>query len=267
MKRVIHYTESTINISNYSFNVKLSVIVPVYNEAKIISKTLPILQNYLDNLEIEYELIIFDDHSNDETASILQKLSRYSRISPNEKTIVRKWRIIRSNRRLGKGRSISQAINLARGEFVIFMDVDLSTELTHIPELLDRLNNGADIVIGSRLIKNAKVTNRSTTRHILSKTYNSILRTLFSTKITDHQCGFKAFKRNTVISMLDKIEDNSFFWDTELLIRAQESELVVNEIPINWNDRRNGVFKITSGIPVLMISIIKFMKRRKKNTN
>ena len=214
----------------------ITIILPVHNEEKTLEANVELLRK---SLKKDYEIILAEDGSTDNTVAIAKKL----------KDVI----LITSSKRLGRGLALSNAIRQAKGERIIYMDADLATELPHIKDMLEQ---NYDIVTGSRLLPGSVVTNRSAIREFFSKSYNLLIRLLFNSKIKDHQCGFKAFKR-TVIPLLETVQDHHWFWDTELLIRAQKQGLSVKEIPVKWADRKNSKVKLHTDIIYMGLAAIR----------
>jgi len=116
------------------------------------------------------------------------------------------------------------------------MAVDLSTDLGALPDLLlPLLALRADVTIGSRLAPGAEVT-RGVKRELISRAYNLLLRTTLGVTFSDAQCGFKAARREVIAPLLDSVEDDSWFFDTELLYQAQRHRLAIHEVPVRWVD-------------------------------
>ena len=114
------------------------------------------------------------------------------------------------------------------------MDVDLSTDLSSLGDLLVALlEDRADVMIGSRLAPGAKVT-RGLRREVISRSYNILLRASLGLGVSDAQCGFKAIRRDVLTPLLDLVQDDSWFFDTELLYHARRSKLAIHEIPVRW---------------------------------
>lgn len=201
---------------------KVSIIIPIYNGEAHIEKALPLLEKTMGGGD--YELIIAEDGSTDRTLEILERL----------KPEFPQMRILSSKTRLGRGKSLSDAILAASGEICLYMDVDAATDLSEIPKAINAMES-ADIVSGSRLLPASKVS-RSATREIFSRGYNLLIRTLFGSKLHDHQCGFKAVRRERILQFLPLVKDTHWFWDTELLVLAQRKGLSVKEIPVKWNE-------------------------------
>lgn len=223
----------------------LSVIVPVYNEALLISKNMPKLKQTLDSFGHDYELIIAEDGSSDDSVSIAEKF-----VSKNIK-------LLTSKKRLGRGLALRNAIMASKGEIIVYMDADLATDLKHLPQLIEEIKKGFHISTGSRLISGSDVYGRTFLREIFSRWYNIILRLLFKTSIHDHQCGFKAFRKSTILPLLEEVQDNHWFWDTELLIRAQSKDFKVSEVPVKWTDKKNSTVSLVSDIFSMGLAVLK----------
>ena len=222
----------------------ISIVLPVYNEAKTISSNILKLRSFMDQLGVDYEIIVCEDSSTDDTLEVIQGIASD------------RLRILHSEKRLGRGRSLSNAMTLAKGETIVYMDADLATNLNYIKPLIAGVEAEADIVTGSRLLPGSIVRSRSLSREFLSRGYNIILRLMFRTLIRDHQCGFKAFRKSSVLPLLDIVGDSHWFWDTELLIRAQNKGLRVSEIPVEWTDRSCSSVLLKSDIPYMGISAL-----------
>jgi len=204
--------------------VKITVILPAYNEANRIEKAVKEVKNWMDRLGYDYEIIIAEDGSTDGTDRIARSLAE-----KDERVIH-----LHSDVRLGRGKALANAIKKSRGDVVAYLDVDLSTDMSHLKELIDSIVvQGYDISIGSRLMKESDV-ERSFKRDFLSRVYNFLVRSMLGSKIRDHQCGFKAFKRESILKIIDQVKDNHWFWDTEVLVLAQRMGYRIREIPVRW---------------------------------
>ncbi len=201
----------------------ISVILPAYNEAKRLENSVEKVLDFLSKNFDEFEIIIAEDGSTDGSDRIAEELSKKYECVKH----------IHSKERLGRGKALNRAIKSAKYEYVLYMDVDLSTDLKHIKDVVRALNDGYDIAIGSRLMKDSKA-KRPVYRDLPSRIYNMLVRILLNSEIRDHQCGFKAFKKSKVVDLLDEIKDNHWFWDTEILILAQRKNLRIAELPVRW---------------------------------
>jgi glycosyltransferase involved in cell wall biosynthesis len=144
--------------------------------------------------------------------------------------------LLSSRQRLGRGKALNQAIKSCLGDVVCYIDADLATDMTYLPEIINAVSkNGYDIAIGSRMMaeSNAK---RNKKRLMASTVYNKMVRLILCSKVYDHQCGFKAFNKDKIVSLLDDVKDNHWFWDTEVLVRGQRQGYIIKEVPVQWNE-------------------------------
>ncbi len=218
--------------------MKLTITLPVYNEEKIIESNVLRLKDFLSrNLEkgIEYKIIIADNASTDETRAVCQRLSDI-----NENI----YYFFTSKK--GKGEAIIKSWQAFPADIYSFMDADLATDLRSFPLLIKPLaNKEAEIVIGSRFLSSSKV-KRSIFRKILSRSYKNILKLFLDMRASDAPCGFKALRAEAAAEILPEIEDREYFFDTELLLRAQKKGLKIIEIPVTWIEPRQRRSKVNS---------------------
>jgi glycosyltransferase involved in cell wall biosynthesis len=207
--------------------MKILIVIPAYNEEKILEKNILRLRNFLvKNIKDKWEIVIAENGSTDKTLEIAKNLSqKYSDICYFHLT------------ERGRGRALKKALSQSSAEILTYMDVDLSTDLKFFPQLIKFIKEGNDIVIGSRLIRGAEV-KRSLLREILSRNYNLLIRFLFNTKIKDMQCGFKAINQKVKKNILPEVKDNEWFFDTELLILAERRGYKIKEIPVRWIEEK-----------------------------
>jgi len=203
--------------------VEVSVVFPAYNEAERLEGAVEKTIEALKELTSSYEIIIAEDGSTDGTDKVAFKLSR-------EHPFVRH---LHSDRRLGRGRALKNAFKKSRGKILVYMDVDLATDLRYLKPLVNFIREGYDFATGSRMLPGSKV-KRSLSRLIASKGYNFMVRALLGSKVKDHQCGFKSFKRESLLKILDEVAANHWFWDTEILVRASRRGFKIKEFPIEW---------------------------------
>jgi len=205
---------------------RVSLIIPVRNESSIIAKNLGVLCDFMKNER--YEILVCDDCSTDGTYEILAK-------SAEKNANVR---LLHFRQRIGKGGTIRAALSKAKGEIIVIMDADLATDLRHIRELVGTVEADRALVIGERAVR-GKLT-QGYTRTILSLGYNLLVRLLFRTGVVDHQCGFKGLRNADARVLFERVEDNGFLFDTELILRAKKLGLPIKRIPVKWKERRPG---------------------------
>ena len=210
-------------------SVEVSVVLPAHNEASILEYAVETISQALKQYGASYEIIIAEDGSTDGTDTKAAMLAQ----------TVPFVRHIHGEKRFGRGKALKSTFKSASGKMLIYMDVDLATDIKHLGPLIDSIKNeGYDLATGSRMLSESKV-KRSGTRNLASKTFNFMVRAMLGSKIKDHQCGFKAFKREPLMELLDEVDANHWFWDTEIIVRAQHKGYRVKEIPVEWNSGKD----------------------------
>jgi glycosyltransferase involved in cell wall biosynthesis len=204
----------------------VEVVIPVHNEQRVLAASVHELHAYLSHqLALPFRITIADNASKDETLVIALALA--GELAEVE--------VLHLGRK-GRGHALRGAWSRSDAEVLAYMDVDLSTDLTALGELLQPLLEGrGDVAIGSRLAPGAKVT-RGLKRELISRSYNLLLHLLLGVGFSDAQCGFKAGRREVIQALMDQVEDDSWFFDTELLYRAQQSRFAIHEVPVRWVD-------------------------------
>lgn len=214
--------------------------MPVYNEERALPVSIPTLRDFLAGPQFPYEwrILIADNASIDNTPAVGRELAAGN---PGQVEYVR-------IERKGRGYALKQVWMASPMEIVSYMDVDLSTGLEAFPELVRAIaEEGYDVAIGSRLARGSRVT-RSLKRRILTRGYNTIIKALFFTRFSDAQCGFKAVSRQAAQRIIPLIEDNNWFFDTELLILAEKMGYRVKDVPVHWVEDKDTRVKIASTV-------------------
>jgi glycosyltransferase involved in cell wall biosynthesis len=204
----------------------LEVVVPVYNEAHVVEANVRGLHAYLKNcLPYTSTITVVDNASTDDTFDIAHWLS-YELDGVNVMRL----------RAKGRGRALRSAWIGSDARVVAYMDVDLSTDLTALEPLIEPLLDGSsDLGVGTRLAPGA-VVERSRRRELISRTYNFLVRRLLHSRVSDAQCGFKAARRETIQALLPLVEDENWFFDTELIHVAERSQMRIHEVPVVWTE-------------------------------
>ncbi|MDX2004752.1 MAG: glycosyltransferase family 2 protein [Meiothermus sp.] len=202
---------------------KLSVVIPAYNEAERILPTLGAFAVVISGFEADWELIVSDDGSKDQTAQLVEQLG---------------WSNLRLLRHpnTGKGGAVRRGVMAARGRVVLFADADNSTPIEELPRLLAQLEGGYDVVVGSRAAEGAVEENKSLLRHLASWGLRSLARLLSGVTVKDTQCGFKLFSRRAVTELFSRQRMMGFSFDLELLYLARKLGLRLAEVPVRWFD-------------------------------
>ncbi|MDU9375581.1 Polyprenol monophosphomannose synthase [Methanocorpusculaceae archaeon Sp1] len=201
----------------------LSVVIPVYNDAASLNLAVPASIEVLEGLGLPFELILCEDASSDGSLEVANEFA-----AADKRIIVN-----HSDVRRGKGGALSEALAMSRGDIFCFYDVDLSTDLAALGTLIQKVQEGTDIAIGSRFLDESAVT-RTGEREATSVGFNRMVRILLASSIRDHQCGFKAFRRERLMQLMPYVRSRGWTWDTEVLALAQACDYTVEEIPIVW---------------------------------
>lgn len=216
--------------------VTVDIVIPVYNEEAALPKSVATLRDYLNTyFPYEWRVIIANNASTDDTLKVAQELAA---ADPHVS-------VLHLDRK-GRGRALKAAWLASGADVVSYMDVDLSTNLQSFLPLIAPLATGhSDVAIGSRLLKGAVVT-RQWKREIISRCYNLLIKLFFRNRFSDAQCGFKAVKRSVARQLLPEVENNEWFFDTELLLLAEEAGLRVYEVPVDWIEDLDSRVRIVS---------------------
>lgn len=208
----------------------LSIVIPAYNEETVIKKTLERVAEYLDVSHPSYEIIVVCDGSKDSTAIIAERFAR-ERGTDTIKVIARAGN-------MGKGFSVRQGCLEAKGNYVIFTDADLSTPIDEIEKLLKWLEEGYDITIGSRALKESDIQIRQAWyREIMGKIFNLFVQVFAIKGIKDTQCGFKGFKKEVARNIFQRQTINGFGFDVEVIYIARVFGYNIKEVPVRWLNR------------------------------
>jgi glycosyltransferase involved in cell wall biosynthesis len=201
-------------------------VIPVYNEERDLGPSVRRLRAYLDaEFPFSAVITIADNASRDGTLALAQRLAAE----------VPGVRVLHLDAK-GRGRALRAAWLQSDATVVAYMDVDLSTDLKALLPLVAPLLSGhSQIAIGSRLARGAR-TKRGPKREFISRAYMLVLRLALGAKFTDAQCGFKAVRAEVARELVPRIEDQTWFFDTELLVLAQRAGMRVHEVPVDWTD-------------------------------
>jgi uncharacterized membrane protein YbhN (UPF0104 family) len=210
-------------------DVEVSVVLPAYNEEDTIEST---VRTTVDRLAAflpadAFEVIVAEDGCDDRTPEIADRLAAGDA----------RIRHFHSEERMGRGGALDRAFVAADGDTLVYFDTDLATDMRHLEELVERVRSGrADVATGSRWLPGEEA-DRPAKRGVPSRAYNLLVRLFLRSELRDHQCGFKAVSRDAFEALRDDVEDDHWFWDTELLVRAQRAGYRVEEFPVEWTPK------------------------------
>ncbi|MBR5996602.1 MAG: glycosyltransferase family 2 protein [Bacilli bacterium] len=229
--------------------MKLSIVVPCYNESKDIAKNSETIRNYLDTIKQDYELILVNDGSKDNTKEIIESIPGVKALSyePNR----------------GKGGAVKYGIENATGDYVLFMDADLSTNLEAVKRYIEIAPN-YDMVIGSRHAKDSVIKKKQPAlRVFIGWCCRKLVNMKFHLHFKDTQCGFKAMRTDIAKKIVSKQVVNNFAFDVEYLYIAKLNNLSIYEMGVIWaDDRGSTVSPLKSSIK--FFKDLSFIKKHKK---
>ena len=206
--------------------IAVEIVVPVYNEAGGLVASIERLHAYLDDaFPFSFQITIADNASTDDTWKLATELAgRLPHVKAHHLDAK------------GRGRALRTAWTASNATVLAYMDVDLSTDLAALLPLVAPLLTGhSDMAIGSRLSPSSRVV-RGAKREVISRCYNLILRTTLRARFSDAQCGFKAIRADAARQLLPLVQDQDWFFDTELLVLAERTGLRIHEVPVDWVD-------------------------------
>jgi glycosyltransferase involved in cell wall biosynthesis len=207
----------------------LSIIIPAYNEAQRLPKTLRTTVEYLKADWPDGELIVVDDGSSDETAAIARQTL--------EDSGSLRTSVISYKSNLGKGRAVRLGLLAARGDVALFSDADLSTPITETPKLVDPILRGeCDVTFGSRALDRSLIgVHQPWRREQGGRVFNLVVRLATALPFWDTQCGFKAFRMSVCRPFVESATVDRFGFDVELIYLAYRAGLRLREIPVRWD--------------------------------
>lgn len=226
----------------------LSVIIPCYNESKCLKHNIEdIVIPYFNNLNIDYEIILVNDGSSDNTKEIMKEIKGVISVSYDDNH--------------GKGYAIRQGILASKGEYILFMDTDLSTDLSAVHTVLENINK-YDFIVGSRHLKDSVIPQKQPPiRQFIGWVCRKLVNISFGFHLKDTQCGFKAIKGDIAREMSLKTIVDRFAFDVEYLYYAKLHKYSILEIPVTWINDESSTVKIGKS----SIEFLKDMTRIKEN--
>ena len=233
----------------------ISICVPMYNESSIIADTAKTLHTYMTtHYASDFEIIFSDDGSRDNSAAIVNSLG------------LQNVRVVGYEKNKGKGCAVRHAVLASLGDVVIFTDADLAYGVDVIAQAVDELHkNDCSVVVASRAVHPQGYKGYTFFRKVASKTYIKILNMFGGIKISDAQCGFKAFRGNEGRTIFSYCQTNNFAFDLEAILLAQKMNLKIFEMPAMIVNHRESKVNVLRDAPK-MIKEAALIKKRVKNT-
>lgn len=223
----------------------VTVVIPVYNEQERIAASLYDIKDYLDKQEYDSNVLVIDDGSSDMTTEIVKFVDIYGSEFNSQQIGVLEENV----KNVGKGYSIAKGLLLAEGDIIVFTDADCSTPISEIEKLISKIQEGYDVVIGSRHLKESRVSGRGIGRSCLSRGFNLIARLIRLLEVKDSQCGFKAYTNEAARKIAAEQKTYGFCFDVEHLHIANKLGCKVTEVPVRWkHDKRSTVSPFSDSI-------------------
>ncbi len=220
------YEHLTKPVDVRTARVDVDLVIPVYNEQKDLERAVRRLHRYAtDELTHSFRITIADNASTDNSFAVATRLA----------TEIPEVTAVHLDAK-GRGRALNAVWSKSDATVLVYMDVDLSTDLKALPALVAPLLAGhSELAIGTRLAKSSRVV-RGAKREFISRSYNFMLHRTLGARFSDAQCGFKAIRRDAAEALLPLIEDTGWFFDTELLVLAERTGMRIHEVPVDWVD-------------------------------
>lgn len=215
--------------------MEISLIIPAYNEEKQILNTLVNVIEYMEKLEVPYEIIVVNDGSQDKTAEMAKSLEPYIRLISYEENH-------------GKGYAVAEGVKAAQGDYIFFTDADLSYSPDYIAAGEKLLLDGAEMVIGKR---DNKRSDYPILRRQISKAYKRAAHHILPLTVEDCQCGFKGFKSSAAKRLFQDLETEGFGFDTEILCRAQMYDMEIAEMPVVFQHKKDSKVSFSGGVRMI----------------
>ncbi len=210
-------------------DILISIVIPTFNEEKRISLTLRMIREYFSNKNFQYEVVVVDDGSTDNTVDIVERNSQ----------LFENFVLIENIKNMGKGYSVKKGMVEASGELKLFMDADSSVEIKTLDSFVKHIKSGADIIIGSIEVNGASIKDDNLGyRRVFGKISKVIIRALATPGIYDTQRGFKLFTKQAADTVFKRQTIDRWGFDIELIVIAQDNHLKIVEVPVDWKNSK-----------------------------
>lgn len=225
--------------------IKLSLIIPAYNEENVIRDSLEHIIEFLSEKRYGWEVIVVDDGSSDKTSEIIKSLRAQG------------VRLVKHGINMGKGAAIRTGVKKSKGKFIIFSDADLSVSIKNIDQFLTELKK-SEVVIGSRRVLGAQIViPQPAIRENLGRGYTQLTRFVTGVKLSDFTCGFKGFTRKAAQEIFRKTLVDRWAYDSEILFLAKKLGYKITELPISWKNRKDTRVSLGDAIVTSFIDLLK----------
>ncbi len=212
----------------------VDLVIPVLNEAHVLERSVATIRDYLARrFPYACGIVIADNGSTDGTLEVARRLEA------SHPEVRVSYLPVR-----GRGRALRKAWSESTADVCAYTDVDLSTDLEHLRDIVDAIAiDGFDVATGSRLLPQSRTT-RGIKREFISRSYNLFVKIMLKTSFSDAQCGFKAVSRRVIEQVMPDVRDDSWFFDTELLAVSEKRGYRIKDVPVRWVDDDDSRVKI-----------------------
>lgn len=228
--------------------IKLSVVIPCYNEESRFQKGIDHYISYLKKQDYSWELILINDGSKDKTLELMQSTAR------NNKNI----KVITYRQNHGKGYAITRGVENARGAIILFTDIDHSVPIKTIENFYGYFGKGYQVVIGSRRAEGARIVIRQyPLRELLGRGFTFLVRSIINWEIKDATCGFKVFKKDIAQKIFAKLTIYDWAFDAEILFLCKKLNIKVAQAPVVWSDARGTKVSLGKDVARSFLGLVK----------
>jgi len=236
---------------NKNSSIYLSLIVPAYNEEKIIKSSLEKIIKYLKSRGYTWEILVVDDGSVDNTVKIAETFSKKG------------VRVVRLSRNFGKGKALREGVMKSIGEYVVYSDCDLSVPIEAIDSVLIKLEKGIGVVIGSRRVPGAHImVHQPFLREAMGRVFTLLTQIILQMKLVDFTCGFKGFSKKAAKKVFSKGKVNRWAYDSEILFLAKLNKYKIAEVPVSWFNRKDSRVNLRHVVWESFIDLLKIRKNQ-----
>jgi dolichyl-phosphate beta-glucosyltransferase len=236
----------------------LSLVIPAYNDSDVIESTLVEVLRFLADRQVEAEVIVVDDGSTDGTPGMVERIFEET---PQKLDL----RLLRLGRNQGKGAAVRAGMLAAQGEVLLFTDSDLSTPIEELDRVQKKLDEGYDVVIGSRALPDSRVeVHQNLLRERAGKTFNLFVQLLVLRGFRDTQCGFKCFRREAARTIFERQRCRGFEFDVELLCLAREQRYRIAELPVVWRNNPRSHVRFLRDSTKMFFGLLEIRRRFSK---
>lgn len=229
--------------------IYLSIVIPAYNEEKRIVPTLDKIRSFLMKKNYDFEIILVDDGSIDRTVDMAEG----SMLAKEHKL-----KVLKNGTNKGKGFSVKSGIVNSKGECLLFSDADLSTPIEELDKFLASMDEGYDIIIGSRALGESNVgIHQPWHREIMGKAFNFFVKMLLMRDFNDTQCGFKLFKGDAARNIASSMKIEGFCFDVEMLYLAKIKGYNIKEIGVAWNNSPESKVRLFSSSVGMFLDLVR----------